>query len=286
LARVDFVYTETVADLAPVIGAFASAGVRVQPIFDFHGGMPTAAQAQALASWAAAFGPGGSFWANRGDGYLAVRNIEFGNETSYSYQYGDSWDAASYVQRAQAYALRFRDAQAAIKGAGGNSQVGLLAQADDGDSGSSNWVNNMFAAVPELASLVSGWVIHPYGPGWQARIDRMNGQLAAVGAPSSIPIFVTEYGIASDDGSNLTDNYGWPTNLTYAQTAGALQGVIDGMLARYPNLVQIMLYENCDIQASGATNDREAYFGALRYDGSNKGQLTSTIHTELAAHSR
>ena len=39
----------------------------------------------------------GSFWANRSDGALAIQSIEFGNETSYGYQYGDSAESPSYT---------------------------------------------------------------------------------------------------------------------------------------------------------------------------------------------
>ena len=39
--------------------------------------------------------------------------------------------------------------------------VGLLAQADDGGSGSANWVNHMFDAVPNLGTMVDGWTVHP-----------------------------------------------------------------------------------------------------------------------------
>ena len=64
------------------------------------------AEAQNLATWAAEFGPGGRFWAGRPDGDLAVQQIEFGNETSYGYQYGDTWSDASYANRAEQYATR------------------------------------------------------------------------------------------------------------------------------------------------------------------------------------
>ena len=79
-----------------------------------------------------------------------MRQIEFGNETSYSHQYGDTWSDQSYKDRAKLYATRFAQAHAAIAGTG--RQVGLLAQADDGGTGSSAWVNGMFDAVPNLGS--------------------------------------------------------------------------------------------------------------------------------------
>ena len=190
VVRLAFNLGETAAQIEGVVAEYANEGIRVAPMADFDNAIPTPAQAQSLAGWAQAFGPGGTFWAHRSDGRLAMRTIEFGNETSYSYQYTDH-TPSGYASRAQVYAQRFAEAANAVKAT--NPGVGLLAQGDAGNAGSV-WVENMFKAVPNLGTLVAGWTIHPYGPGWKARLQTLVSQAAAQGAPATIPIDITEWG--------------------------------------------------------------------------------------------
>jgi hypothetical protein len=105
-----------------------------------------------------------------------------------------------------------------------------------------------------------------------------------MGARASIPIDVTEYGISSDDGAGLTDNYGWPTDLTYAQAAADLRSTVaamraDGEIGKRLRL--FMVYSAHDLRPTGATDDREAYFGALRHDLSSKGAYTTEVRRLL-----
>jgi hypothetical protein len=281
VVRVEFDIWQPASDLRAAIAAHAANGTRVVLLAGFHATMPTADQARNLGNWAREFGPGGTFWAGRSDGRLAVREIEFGNETSYGYQYGDNWQSASYAARAREYALRFRDAQQAIQAA--SPQVGLLAQADDANMGST-WVNSMFDAVPDLASRVAGWTIHPYGPrtSWEPRIDRLISQTAARGASSAIPIYVTEWGLATDNGRCLSDNYHWDPCMTYAAAASALHSTVADMRAKYgARLHAFFLYQGRDQTASGADSQREHYFGALRSDLSDKGAYSAEVRSFL-----
>jgi hypothetical protein len=279
VVRVEFDVGAPASQLRASIAAFAAHRARVVPLAGFHGRMPTEAEARNLASWAAEFGPGGSFWAGRSDGHLAVRQIEFGNETSYSHQYGDTWSSPSYSERARVYATRFAQAHAAIAATG--RAVGLLAQGDDGGTGSANWVNSMFAAVPNLGRMVDGWTVHPYGPRgtWKGKLDRLIAQTAANGAPATIPIDITEYGISSNDGIALSDNYGWPVNQTFAQAAAALDQTVAGMRADPaigPRLRLFMLYQAHDLSAS-LGNNRERFFGALNGALGDKGVFTVEV---------
>jgi hypothetical protein len=283
LVRVEFDISRPAADLRPAIAAHAANGTRVLLQAGFARRLPTVAEARNLRNWAREFGPGGTFWAGRSDGRLAVRQIEFGNETSYTWQYGDRWNSPSYSARAREYARRFRDAQIAVRAA--NAQVGLLAQADDGGTGSANWVNGMFAAVPDLASRVAGWTVHPYGPQarWQPKLDRLISQTAARGASRTIPIWITEWGIASDDGRCLSDNYGWDRCMTYAAAGAALNQSVAAMRARYgARLRAFFVYQGHDLSAPGATADRERYFGALRSDMTDKGAYGAQVRALLA----
>ncbi|HTA33105.1 MAG TPA: hypothetical protein VK721_06740 [Solirubrobacteraceae bacterium] len=279
VVRIDFGITTTAAQMEPVIAGYAARGIRVAPLAGFYGGMPTPAEAQGLAGWARAYGPGGSFWAAHGNGQLAIQTIEFGNETSGGYQYGDNPGEPSYQTRAKTYAVRFKEAAEAISASG--MKVGLLAVSEDWTG---NWMNGMFSAVPNFASYVAGWVSHPYGPGWRTKIDDIISQAAAHGAPSTIPIDITEWGLSSDNTSCVDDNFEYSTCMTYAQAAetarktvneiGALLGSRSGLF---------MLYKDRDQALPGASNDREYYMGALGPELQSKGAYTEAVEELLAS---
>jgi hypothetical protein len=285
VVRVEFSIGKPAAEMRAAIDAHARNGTRVVPLAGFHGRMPSVAEARNLGEWAREFGPDGRFWQGRSDGHLAVRQIEFGNETSYGYQYGDNWDQPSYSARAREYALRFRDAHEAIRAA--NPGVGLLAQGEDANTGSMNWVNGMFDAVPDLAARVAGWTIHPYGPRfrWEPRMDRMIEQLASRGvARAGLPIWITEWGLSTDDGRCLSDNYYWDKCMTFAQAASALKTTVADMRARYgARLRAFFVYQARDQYRSGYSTNREHYFGALRNDLSEKGAYSRAVRELLAS---
>jgi hypothetical protein len=281
-ARMEVSIDTPASQLESTIDAYARAGVRPMLLAGFDGRLPSTAEAQGLAGWAAAYGPGGSFW--QGKSYpagTAVTDIELGNETSYTYQFSDN-SSATYAGRAQSYALRAKEAQIAIQAA--NPNVGLLVQADSGGGGN-QWVDNMFAAVPDLAQRVAGWTVHPYGSNWQARLDQLVSSTASHGASSSIPIYITEWGLSTDNGHCLDNNYGWNACMTYSQAAGTLETAVNAMRVRYgPRLAAMYLYQAHDQKASGATNGRESYFGALQSNGSTKGAYTTEVQTLLSAN--
>lgn len=287
LVRVEFSIDDSPRQMASVIGAYARVGVRVLPLAAFEGRVPSRVEAEHLASWAATFGPGGSFWSHHPGGKAAILDIEFGNETSYGYQFGGCGPGCpGYMPRARAYALSFASAQHAIVGPRGNARVGLLAQADYGGDGS-EWVNGMFDAVPDLAKLVAGWTVHPYGPRswWQQSLDNLVSQTQARGAPASIPIYITELGIASDNGPCLTENYGWSPCMTYAQAAQALSSTLSEIRARYGSRIHsIFIYQLADQRSPGYSNNREGYFGVLRKNGAPKGAYTTAVRTLLLAN--
>jgi hypothetical protein len=287
-ARMEFSINTPVSQMEPVIDAYARAGIRPLLLAGFNARIPSTAEAQNLAAWAAAFGPNGSFW--RGKSYPAgtvVTDIEFGNETNNPWQYlgttpSDWYVEPAFLQRAENYALRFKDAQIAIKQA--NPNVGLLAIADQ-YSGYTTWVNAMFKAVPDLGQRVAGWTVHPYGPKWQIPIDTLIADTQALGAPSTVPIWATEWGLSSDNGRCLTDNFNWNPCMTYAEAAGALGSTVTAMRARYGSRLRALyLFQAHDQRASGAENNREYYFGALQSNGATKGPYTTEVQSLLAAN--
>jgi hypothetical protein len=277
--RMEFAIGSSPASMEGAVSNAASKGMEVLLLAGFHQSMPSASQAQNLGNWARTFGPGGTFWAGRSDKQLASRFIEFGNESSFEYQ--------GTRDRGGEYALRVKDAYIAMQAA--NPAMGLLVQADDGDCGCANWVNAMAAAVPDLGSMVAGWTVHPYGPKdeWTGRLERLISQTAAVGWSSAIPIDITEWGLATDNGRNLSDNYGWPTNQTYQQAADAVTTTVAQMQAAPgigSRLRLFTYFQGHDQAASGSSGEREYYFGAVQNNGSDKGALTAALRAIADAH--
>jgi hypothetical protein len=278
-ARLTYGIGTSASDMASVIDAYAKAGIRPVLLATFYGRNPTTAEAQHLGSWAATYGPGGSFWAGKiYPANTAVTRIEFGNETSYSYQFSDN-SSSTYAARAQTYALRARDAVAAIRAA--NARVGLLVQGDNAQQQTA-WVQNMFKAVPTLGGLAAGWTIHPYGPNWATRIDSTVNSTRTAGSPD-LPIWVTEWGLSSDNGRCLSDNYGFNRCMTYSEAASTLHSALAGMKSRYGlRLGAFFLYQAHDQYATGTQTGREAYFGATQSNGAAKGAYTTEVKADLA----
>ena len=269
ITRIEFQIGADTSSMEEFVGRAASDGVEVILLAGFEGRIPSTQEAQSLGAWAKRFGPGGTFWNGRSDGAYAVRYIEFGNETSYRHQ-GTFEDGGDYARRA-------KDAIDAIKAA--NPRVGVLVQADDANINPSPWVKDMFAAVPNLGNVAAGWTVHPYGPRseWEPRISRLIAQTAGVGAPA-LPIFITEWGISTDNGRQLDDNYDWPTGMSYADAGAAVTREIADMNARFPGrLATLLWYFIRDHAAPGASTGREDYFGAVKEDSSDKGGLTAAI---------
>lgn len=271
--RIEFGIGQSPDSMRSVFQAYADKGIRVLPLAGFSGRIPSDSEAANLASWAATYGPGGSFWASRGgNDSLAIRFIEFGNESSYPYQGTD--------KRGGDYARQFVKAAQAVAGA--NNRVGVLAQGDDQDG---DWFDQMFQAVPNLAQYVAGWTIHPYGEDWwlQRRIDRINAATTKYGAPKSIPVDVTEWGVSTDGGRCLDDNYGLDKCMSYDEAAGLLRaepGKLNTMLQG--RLRTFMMYQVRDQAMPGADNGREHFFGLLQHLDADKPGYTQAAQAVLA----
>lgn len=278
-ARMEISIGASAESFASIMDAYAKAGVRPMLLAGFHGRLPTSTDARNLANWARAYGPGGTFWAGKSyPANTAVTHIEFGNETSYSYQFSDN-SSTTYAQRAQTYALRAKEAADAIKAA--NPRVGLLVQADNAQQGTA-WVTNMFKAVPDLGQRAAAWTLHPYGPNWKTRIDSTVNSTRTAGSPD-LPIWLTEWGLSSDNGRCLSDNYGWDKCMDYNEAATTLRSVLSGMKTAYGRrLDAFFLYQVHDQYASGSQTGREAYFGSQQSNGTAKGAYTTEVKAQLA----
>jgi hypothetical protein len=71
--------------------------------------------------------------------------------------------------------------------------------------------------------------------------------------------------------------------MTYQEAATTLQSTVTAMRARYGSrLATIYLYEAHDLKATGASTEREAYFGVLQSNEAPKGTYTTTVESLLA----
>jgi hypothetical protein len=275
VVRIPFGIGTSASTVQNAVAALAAKGEQALLMAEFPGRIPSTSEAQSLATWAKAVGPGGTFWQGRSDGNLAVRDIEFGNETNEGYQFGGVSSGSSYISRAQSYAQRAKDAITAINGV--NPNVGLLLQGDNGGCGCSQWIDGMFSAVPDLGSRAGGWTLHPYGPQsrYQPIMDRAVSDLAKHGE-TKLPFFITEYGISTNNGTCLDSNYNWPTCMTYQQAGDSLKSAVADLHQRYGSrLAQLFIFEQRDM-ANDPTG-REGNFGAVKTDGSPKGAFFNAI---------
>jgi hypothetical protein len=226
-----------------------------------------------------------SAWAANGTtvGQLAhtltgIRFIEFGNERAYAHN-GTPGAGAQY-------GVGVANALTAMQGSGKT----LLVEGEDALTGS-GWVGAMVGAAPALRTRTDvAFTVHPNGQrnasgspggGWEPRIVRMISQLNAADILSP-PIFITEWGISTDNGVALSDNYGWPTNMTYVAAGNAAASNIPAMFDRFMNLRAVIWYSTQDLRDPGFNNGRENYFGARRLNETDKPGLTERLR-ELAA---
>ena len=141
----------------------------------------------------------------------------------------------------------------------------------------------MYAAVPDFDRYVAGWTTHPYGDGWRGTVASAIAHVKAHGAPASIPFDVTEWGLASDNGRCLSDNYGLNPCMDYSLAAATTASTVSQMRAAFGGRLRtFMLYQVRDQADPGTSSDRERYFGALQHDLRDKGPYTTAVRSLLA----
>ncbi len=259
--RIELDATQDPATAAADLRALADRHVRPLVLAGYGNAWPTLAQVDRFCGTAAAmYGPGGT--AGFSDD-VAMRYIEFGNESSYSYM------GPAMYNRADRYAELLEACADSARAA--NPFVGVLAIADD-PVGVRDWVWMIYQNVTDPDTKLAGWTTHPYGPSrrdpssyWFYSLDSALEQLDEVS--SALPLVATEYGIATTSGgTTLNDNFGWPTNMTWADGAAAFADTLDE-LKSVPHLTELYWYVLHDGAVDdGLNNDREDFFGLLQYD--------------------
>jgi hypothetical protein len=245
-----FVSYYSLSQLSATIATMKSLGIAVNLLFSDY-----TRSASTISSFVSA-NPGISY-------------VEIGNENLYSYQSPTTTIAANV-------ALATKAAFQALP-----TSVKVLCQADIGGGGNTALIAAMYSAVPSLHNYCAGWVAHPYGQiGADSDPVGILSQVVSLtnaqGAPSNFPIYVTEYGIATDNGNAVTatydgtTNYGRSLTLTYAQAASALTNTYNQVKVDYPQIVMWTIYQECDQSPQGSNaKGQDAHFGACYFTSGN-----------------
>lgn len=285
IARVEFVHGTAATAMDSFFTAYWNQGIRVQLLIsvdDQHNVLISTAECNLFATYSARFGPGGTFWTGKANP-LPIFLIEFGNESSYGYKATD--DPPNYTgYKANAAYYAGKCVTAANSLASDGKGVGLIIQMDE--SNGFPWVDGLYGAVPNLNTYAAGWSNHPYGPTGNDKVIRVSSQCAAKGWGTTIKFHFTEWGLATDNGRDLGNNYEFASNMTYSSAASTLNAQVAAYRAYWgTRLRQWMWYDIQDEKAAGTGGggDRESYFGAITQGGSDKGPLTPAIRAQCAS---
>ena len=273
--------TQSVSSMASVLNVYTSRNI--EPLVLVHTNTMNSNMSEFpgnLGAIAAALGPGGS----QAHATFPLRWMEFGNELFYGYT------GKPGPEYADEYTTGWLRGYNAVKAANPNVKIAFtLDCANEGTATFQRIASLIYGVDPQIHNKVDAWVFHHYGPITGGHTAKILGMLDAVeqrGAPTTIPIFITEDGIGSANGATLTNTHGWPSGSyeTYAQAAVSHQNKLNALLA-HPRigdrLAVWMIWSDRDGQAVGTTNNAYYYMGTLKVDNSDKGAY-STFARNLA----
>ena len=222
--------------------------------------------AEYIAAIAGRYGPNGTFWAAHPElTAVPLEQIELLNEPFLPQFAAGDTNAGRYARLVRA---------ATPAGRAANPAVRFLMAVDttsyDASQVQHEWIDEMYAAVPDLNAHYDGITVHPYGSldnytppssRWQfRRIEEIRAKL--VGHE------------ASDKGFWLTE-IGWPTCAqgceTEAEQADFVTRSIAMMRTTYADYVRgAFFYRYDDLLSSSGPADREATYGLKHADGTPK----------------
>ena len=268
--RVDFGPSMSQANSDAEFSDAARRGMRVLPLFWTNAQISTinkATFAASVGSFVARYGPGGSFWNSRTDGYLAPEYIELFNEPYGPWFVGtvepDHY-ADIYIQSVRA-------------GRASNSRCKYLIAGVDQfyQSGWRPWIAPLFTAQPTLGQYIDGVTVHLYGTrpldlAWAGnyfewpQIESLAPDLYSRGVDigGAVKFWVTEYGLTTTS-DTAAPNYG----VSEADQASQYLDAMRIFFGRWPDLLGgIFSYRYRD----GVTDTRENRWGIVHNDGTVK----------------
>jgi|Tabmets5t2r1_1033131.scaffolds.fasta_scaffold24080_2 hypothetical protein len=227
--------------------------------------------AEYVAAVTARYGPGGLFWRERPAlAALAPSHFEIWNEPYIEYFSVDRVDPARYAKLVRA---------AVSAGRVANPDARFLLAADtfytEAPGDYRNWIDGMYAAVPDLNAYFDAVAIHPYSAGlspdtyspgngtrWQfRRIEEMRARFVAHGA-SSKRFWITELGWAT-----CTEH---EDCVSEARQAEYLARAFDYAKGPHAAFVEALFVYHLNDWGPADQSNKEYWFGLLRKDGSRK----------------
>ena len=229
-----------------------------------------AAYAAFVARVVARYGPGGDFWTRHPDlPAVPSRFFELWNEPWYEQFSTGGPDAARYARLVAA-------AGAAAHAANPAARVLIASDitAVRTAGGVESWTDAMYDAVPTLNQDFDAVAVHPYGGSltdttndyrgrFRLTMENVRADFVAHGAAGK-PFWLTEIGWSTCPAGPAAFCVTEPVQAALLTQLFALLRTTYASYAR-----AVFLYHYND-QPRGAPNDREAYFGLTRADGSPK----------------
>lgn len=251
--RMEFANTDSAASVKVDVDAAIAAGMQV--VVQSEDPWNSLSN---VVSWATLFGS-------------SILAIEFGNEDNFEYK-GTSGDGAIY-------GANYNTVHAGTVG-----KCQLWAQGGDPHFGS-GWTAAV-RGVGGAANTPDAWITHPYGPPPTMGLgNRSKDILDDVMAKTTGDVWITEWGITTDDGPTLTpQTYDWPANITIANAAVGFQNYLDWAVPTYSRLKGMSYYQSHDQQAPGTDTQSEHYFGCRRNGGGAKGAMTTKFASLCATY--
>jgi hypothetical protein len=218
------------------------------------------------------YGPGGTFWQAHPElASHAATHFELWNEPYIEYFSIDKVSPSRYAHLAKAGAAAGRAA---------NPQAKFLLSADtfytEAPGDYRNWIDGMYAAVPELNSYFDAVAIHPYssslspdvytphrgGTRWQfRRIEEVRDTFDSHGARDK-GFWITELGWATCTGDDDC--------VSEREQAEYLARVFEYARGRYSGFMEAVFVYHLNDWGPADQSNKEYWFGLTRKDGSRK----------------
>lgn len=114
-------------------------------------------------------------------------------------------------------------------------------------------------------------------------MDALIAQTAEHGA-STIPVDITEWGVATDNGHCVNFNEGFNVCMSYEEAAQTLRSTVTWISKLLGNrLGDFFIYQVRDQQPTGAATNCQDYYGALQHELQPKGAYTTQIQALLSS---